>query len=64
MLLNKYGIAQVAEKKYVKLIKNLIYYQKCSKRVFLFGTFMGIHVNYDGDLEFYLKTLYFLINKW
>ena len=63
-MINKYGFLEYAERKYAKLLKNLIIYQSCSKRLKLFNVFMGIGVSYDGDLEFYMKAVYFLTKKW
>jgi len=59
--MNRYGIPKVAEKKYSRLIAGILVNSKKSIRITLFSQFMEITENNDGDLEFYLKAMNFLI---
>ena len=62
-MMNTYGIVNVAEKNYIRFVKSLISFKNCSKRIFLFGSFMELHHYHEGDFEFYLKGLYFIFKK-
>lgn len=60
MLVNQYGIQLVADKKFIQLILGILAYSHDNIRLKLFGTFIGIWPSGEGELEFYLKGLYYL----
>lgn len=60
MLMNHYGIESVAEKKYINIIQGLINKKIENIRMTLFASFMGIPQYNEGDLEFYLRGMYYM----
>ncbi len=64
-MLNKYGIVETAERKYVQLLKGLLRYRSQNPRIALFASFIAAEPHTEGNLELYLKALWFLTsNRW
>ncbi len=60
-MFNQYGIPTVAEKKFVKFVKGIIVYKGRNKRIALFASFIGVIPYNEGEFEFYLKGLYYMV---
>lgn len=60
MLMNHYGIENVAEKKFISIVQSIKAKRADNIRLTLFASFLGIPQYNEGELEFYLKGMFYI----